>query len=262
MNDVFALPPDPLSPDYAAAPLRPWEEKFTAFEFKALEAGGHILPYRFYRPPRLEPGRVYPLVLFFHGAGERGVDNRIQFLRFASVPHFWEKHPCFIVAPLCPRESVWVQTGFSDPSHTMKASPPWPMKMAMDLLDKMLKGRPVDTNRVHLTGLSMGGFATWDLLQREAAKFAAATPICGGADLAFAPRLSKIPVWVFHGDADRTVPPKRSRDIVGALIAAGGHPKYTEYPGVGHDAWGQTYANMAVWDWLFAKSKAEAAKGS
>jgi predicted peptidase len=201
-----SLPPDPLSPDYVAVPQRVWEEKFTAFEFKLLDVNGYILPYRFYRPAHLEMGRDYPLVVFFHGVGERGVDNRVQLQNFASVIKFWEKYPCFIVAPLCPPNALWVETAFGDPSHSMQASPSWPMKMAMDLLDKILKEQPVDTNRVYLTGLSMGGFATWDI----PTKFAAAVPICGGADLALAPRLSKVPVWVFHGDADQIVPPKRS----------------------------------------------------
>ena len=254
-----SLPPDPLSPNYAAAPLEPWEEKFTAFEFKAYRAGAHLLPYRFYRPPSLEPGRIYPLVLFFHGAGERGVDNRIQLLRFASVTNFWEKFPCFIIAPQCPPPKVghalWVQTDFGGLGHTMKISPPWPMELAMDLLGNILMEQPVDPSRVYVIGHSMGGFATWDILQRKPDNFAAAVPICGGADLAYAPRLSKIPVWVFHGDADLTVPPKRSRDIVAALIAAGGRPNYTEYLGVGHDAWRKTYANMAVWDWLFTNRR-------
>jgi predicted peptidase len=113
----------------------------------------------------------------------------------------------------------------------------------------------VDTQRVYITGLSMGGFATWELLQREPEKFAAAMPICGGGDLAFAGTLAHVPLWIFHGGADDTVQPKRSRDMAAALVAAGGQPIYTEYPGAGHDVWGQTYSDAKVWDWLFAQKR-------
>ena len=127
------------------------------------------------------------------------------------------------------------------------------MKLALKLLDQTIAENSVDVDRVYVTGLSMGGFATWDVLQREPEKFAAAMPLCGGADLSFAPTLAHVPLWVFHGGADATVQPRRSRDMVAALVAAGGHPKYTEYPGVGHDCWGRTYSNPEVWDWLFTQ---------
>jgi predicted peptidase len=251
--------PNPRAPDYTAAPLKDWEKKFISFEFNTVEEDGHVLPYRFYHPPSLESGKKYPLVVFFHGAGERGLDNRYQFFRFAPTS-FWEKYPCFIIAPQCPPrvgnqdgDSTWVQTGFGAPSHTMRAEPTWPMKLAMKIPDRIIAENPVDTNRVYLTGLSMGGFATWEFLQREPGRFAAAMPVCGGADLAFAEKLASIPIWVFHGSADTTVQTRRSRDMVAALTAADGHPKYTEYPGVGHDAWTPTYSNPEVWDWLFSR---------
>ena len=261
-TNAVQVPPNPLAPDYAIAPLKDWEKKFTAFQFRTLEENGHVLPYRIYQPAQLEPGKKYPLVLFFHGAGERGLDNRYQFYRFRDVTNFWEKHPCIIIAPQCPPrvgnkdgESTWVQTGFGNPSHTMKTQPTWPMALAMKLLEKTIAENPVDTNCVYVTGLSMGGFATWEILQREPNKFAAAMPVCGGADLSFASKLAPIPIWVFHGDADTTVLPRRSRDMVAALTAAGGHAKYTEYPGVGHGAWTPTYSNPEVWDWLFAQEQ-------
>lgn len=255
--------PDPLAPDYSAAPLQNWEGKFEAFQFKVLAEDGHVLPYRYYRPSHLEAGQKYPLVLFLHGAGERGIDNRLQFFRFGETVKFWEKYPCFVIAPQCPPksggrdgESVWVQTGFGDPEHTMKSVPPWPMRLAMKLLDQTIaeNAANVDMDRIYVTGLSMGGFGTWDILQREPGRFAAAMPVCGGADLAYARQLAQVPLWVFHGSADTTVQPRRSRDMVAALTAVGGHPKYTEYPNVGHDCWSRTYSNPEVWDWLFAQT--------
>ena len=194
-----------------------------------------------------------------HCAGERGADNRLQFLRFKGF-HFWEKYPCFVIAPQCPArnkegDSKWVDTGFGDPSHTMKEKATWQLQMAMALIDQTISENAVDSKRIYLTGLSMGGFATWEILQREGDRFAAAIPVCGGADLRFADRLADLPLWVFHGALDDTVKTQRSRDMVAAITAKGGHPKYTEYPDVGHGAWTATYAKPEVWDWLFAQRK-------
>lgn len=251
---------NPLQPDYVLAPPTELEKKFSGFEFRTFEENCHVLPYRIYHPAHLEPGKKYPLVIFFHGAGERGLDNRLQLFRFGAVAKFWDKYPCFIVAPQCPPrignrdgDSTWVQTGFSDSNHTMKKQPSWPMDLAMKTLDKIIAENPVDTKRIYVTGLSMGGFATWEILQREPAKFAAAIPICGGGDPAFARKFANVPIWIFHGSIDETVQPKRSRDMTAALAAAGGHPVYTEYIGAGHDVWGQTYSDIKIWDWLFAQ---------
>jgi predicted peptidase len=261
-DTVKSNPVDPLHPDYIAAPMQDWEKKFTAFQFKVYKKDGHTLPYRIHQPEKPEQGKKYPLVLFFHGAGERGLDNRKQFLRFTTIP-FWDKYPCYVLAPECPpvvtgkpeEGSVWVQTSFGANEHSMKQQPTWSMQLAMDLLDKVMDNKHIDRTRIYVTGLSMGGFATWEILQREGGKFAAAIPVCGGADLAYAPKLINIPIWIFHGDADATVPVKRSRDEVAAITAAGGHPKYTELPGVGHGAWAETYPRPEVWDWLFSQQK-------
>lgn len=257
-----AIPPaDPLKPDYAATPLRDWEKRFESFSFMAYEKDGRVLPYRLHQPAVLEKGKTYPLVLFFHGAGERGSDNRGQFERLRCL-NFWEKYPCFVLAPQCPKRNAegdqkWVETSFGAPSHTMKENPAWQMKMAMEVLDKTINDNPIDSRRIYVTGLSMGGFATWEILQREAEKFAAAAPVCGGGDPAFAPKLAKLPLWVFHGEVDDVVLPIRSRDMIAAIKAAGGCPIYTEYSGAGHDVWGITYSNPAVWDWLFAQRKTD-----
>ena len=258
--------PDPLHPDYVSAPAQPWEKPFSAFAFHTLEKDGHVLPYRLYTPPVIEPGKKYPLVIFFHGAGERGLDNRYQFFRFAPFP-FWEKYACYVIAPQCPPkgpnggpdgESTWVATSFGAPSSGMKPSPTWPMQLAMEAISQTIRDNAIDTSRVYVTGLSMGGFATWEILQREPGLFAAAMPVCGGADTSYAPVLKDIPLWVFHGSADSTVLPSRSRAMVACLRRAGGEPKYTEFPGVGHGAWAKTYPDKTVWDWLFAQHKDDA----
>jgi predicted peptidase len=255
---------DPLKPDYAALPLRDWEKQFESFSFMSYEKDGRVLPYRLHQPAVLEKGKAYPLVLFFHGAGERGSDNRGQFERFRGL-NFWEKYPCFVLAPQCPKRNAegdqkWVETSFGAPSHTMKDNPAWQMKLAMEVLDQTIKDHPIDSRRIYVTGLSMGGFATWEILQREAEKFAAAAPVCGGGDPVFAPKLATLPLWVFHGAADDVVLPIRSRDMIAAIRAAGGSPICTEYSGAGHDVWSSTYSNPAVWDWLFAQRKTDRPK--
>jgi predicted peptidase len=253
---------DPLHPDYTADPLKKWEGKFSDFSFHVYKKDGHTLPYRFHQPANTVAQKKYPLVLFFHGAGERGLDNRLQFLRFTTVP-FWEKYPCYILAPQCPPrpekgpdgEDVWVQTNFGANTHTMKEKPSWPMGLSIALLDKIIKENNIDTTRIYVTGLSMGGFATWEILQREGKKFAAAMPVCGGGDLTYAGQFINLPLWVFHGNVDTTVPVKRSRDMVAAIIKAGGNPGYSEFPGVGHGAWAVTYNDQKIWDWLFMQHK-------
>ena len=115
----------------------------------------------------------------------------------------------------------------------------------------MPKEYSIDPQRIYLTGLSMGGYGTWDLLARKPDLFAAGVPVCGGGDESTAEKFAKVPVWVFHGDKDTAVPVGRSRTMVEALKKAGGHPKYTEYAGVGHNPWDKAYADPKLMNWLF-----------
>jgi predicted peptidase len=104
-------------------------------------------------------------------------------------------------------------------------------------------------------GVSMGGFGAWDVVTRHPDKFAAAAPICGGADENKAPLIARLPVWTFHGDKDGVVKTKRSRNMIEALKKAGSTAKYTEYPGVGHDSWNKAFAEPELLPWLFAQKK-------
>jgi predicted peptidase len=128
------------------------------------------------------------------------------------------------------------------------------MSALFELLDSFIDSHPVDRQRIYLTGLSMGGFGTWDAIARRPDFFAAAIPICGGGDLKTASRIKDLPIWCFHGGADPVVAVELSRTMVDAIKAAGGHPKYTEYEGVAHDSWTQTYKNNELFQWLFQQS--------
>lgn len=229
------------------------------FEAKTFKDGDFALNYRIKVPPNIEPGEKVPLVLFLHGAGERGNDNAAQLRHgIPSINSYVERKgvTAIIIAPQCPAGMQWVDVPWSDEAHTMPASPSKPMQAVRALLKQALTELPVDRSRVYISGISMGGFGTWDYLQREPGLFAAGLPICGGGDTAEAGKLTKIPVWTFHGDQDKAVKTQRSRNMSQSIKDAGGSLiKYTEYPGVGHDSWTQTYANDAVLDWLFAQKK-------
>ena len=134
------------------------------------------------------------------------------------------------------------------------------MKLTLLLLQEALAKYPVDRSRIYATGISMGGYGTWDIIQRKPELFAAAIPICGGGDASLAPKIKDIPIWIFHGDADPVVPVVRSRDMYGALKAIGANVRYREYPEAGHDVWTRTYSDTEVLKWLFAQKRPAAAK--
>ena len=216
------------------------------------------LLYRMLMPKDYNEAKKYPLVMFYHGAGERGDDNYKQLVHgmsdFAS-DEIMDKYPCIVVAPQCPSGVQWVDVPWGGDSHTMPSKPTEPMRQSLDLIESLQKSLSVDQNRIYVTGLSMGGFGVWDAVQRHPDLFAAAVPICGGGDAALAKKIAHIPVWMFHGDKDTAVKTSRSRDMTAALKKAGGSPKYTEYPGVGHNSWAQTYRNPELYAWLFAQQK-------
>lgn len=216
--------------------------------------------YRLLRPARIDPGKTYPVVLFLHGAGERGTDNEHQLLylpQWMTEPAMREKYPCYLVAPQCRPDRRWVEVPWDD-----VASTPQVPQMTDDLaaaaaaLAEVLAMEATDPARVYLTGLSMGSFGAWDLAARMPERFAALLPICGGGDEATAARLASLPIWCFHGAGDTVVMPERSRRMIAAVKAAGGAPTYSELAGVGHDSWTPAYRDPAVLDWLFRQVRA------
>lgn len=233
-------------------------ELTTAETFKSAE--GETLPYRLFMPKDLPAGKRVPLVLFLHGAGERGDDNAAQLKHGVNdlVKYATTKEPVIVVAPQCPKEMQWVNTSWSAARHSMPSMPSTPMKLAMQLLAETMAKLPVDASRVYVTGISMGGYGTWDIVQRKPDLFAAAIPICGGGDSDRAPSIKSVPIWTFHGDKDGAVPVARSRDMVAKLQACGGNIQYREYPGAGHDVWTRTYADPSVLAWFFKQRNPKA----
>lgn len=205
---------------------------------------------------------TYPLVLFLHGAGERGDDNALQLMHGAAEfmrPDRQAAFPCFVVVPQCPSEEKWVSVDWTPASGkgTFPNDPSPAMNVAIGIVNEWLASGRVDKSRVYITGLSMGGYGTWFATAIKNNPFAAAVPICGGGDPTWANRYKAMPVWTFHGSADTAVPVGRSHEMIEALKEAKHHPepKYTEYEGGGHDVWTETYKRDDLFEWLFNQRK-------
>jgi predicted peptidase len=242
----LALPADDEKPDLT--------KLLDARTFKDGEAS---LNYRLLKPDGYDGTKAFPLVVFLHGAGERGDNNKAQLVHgikdFASKANR-EKYPCFLIAPQCPKGGFWSNTERSK-TMTMKKDPSPSGKLVVSLIAAIRKEFKIDEKRIYITGLSMGGFGSFDLLCRNPDLFAAGAPICGGGDPKACEKIAKIPLWVFHGDKDTAVPIALSVAAVEAIEKAGGKPKFTKYEGVGHDSWTRTYADPKFMEWLFAQKK-------
>jgi predicted peptidase len=222
------------------------------------DAQGKALPYRLLKPDNYDPKSKYPLVLFLHGAGERGDDNEKQLIH--GVPEFArednrKKYPCFLAAPQCPAGAKWVDVDWSADTHVQPDEPSESLRLALALVGALQGEFSIDAGRIYVSGLSMGGYGTWDAAMRRPELFAAAVPICGGADETRAERIARMPVWVFHGAKDPAVKVARSDRMVAALIKAGGNPGYTRYPGEGHASWVPAYRDPELFKWLFAQKR-------
>ncbi len=221
------------------------------------DAAGQSLPYRLLKPAGYDAAKgPYPLLIFLHGAGERGTDNRLQlthgkpFMRKAAA-----ERGSFVLAPQCPAEGMWAGRHWSEANHALAEKSSRQMRLLTELLESLEKEYTIDRDRLYVMGLSMGGFGTWDIIERYPQRFAAAAPICGGGDETLAARIAGVPIWVFHGDTDTAVPVARSREMVKALKAAGGKPRYSEYPGVGHNSWTPAFNEPELLKWMYEQRR-------
>ena len=211
------------------------------------------LPYRLILPKDYDESKEYSLLFFFHGAGERGNDNELQF--FHCVQYLADNMPeTIIVAPQCPEGEQWVDTPWANGAYSIEAVPESDQMIAvMELLEQLKTEYSVDTDRIYASGISMGGFGTWDVMMRHNDVFAAAIAVCGGGDISQAENLVDVPLFVFHGDADTAVPVSGSRDTVQAIKDAGGTKvEYVEYKGAGHGIWNDAFATEGLLEKLLA----------
>jgi len=166
--------------------------------------------------------------------------------------------PAIVIAPQCPADQFWATTvEQKDTTPVMDPQPTPSMRLVIELLDSMLLNESVDPDRVYVTGLSMGGFGTFDLIARRPTLFAAAVPLCGGGDPSPTKirRLLRMPMWVVHGTEDKAININRSREMVRALESAGASPRYSELAGFGHNIWDATYGDIELYNWMFSQSK-------
>jgi predicted esterase len=231
------------------------------FEYRTFTAeDGTTLPYRMYVPYEYDENKEYPVLILLHGAGERGTDNR------ANLEHMVRDmfdHPdtpmaeAIVICPQCPQApNQWVDTPWAHGNYSVDA-----LKMSnelnavLELLWAIEDKFSTDDDRYYITGLSMGGFGTWDMIMRNPDLFAAAVPICGGADPHYADAICDMPIYTVHGSADPTVPVAGTRAMVEALKAAGSPVIYQELEGEGHGVWNWAAQNTDLWEWLFSQSK-------
>lgn len=248
-------------PDPVMTPVDKTINVKNATEAKIFAASNGLdLPYRIYVPADYSEEYAYPLVLVLHGAGERGTDNASQLSNL--VPNLFNKkdspfYHSIVIFPQCPTDEQWVNTPWSSGSYLLKRTPiSQPLQAAVELLDYVIDNYSINTDRQYVTGLSMGGFGTWDLLMRYPDRFAAAIPYCGAADPKQAANLVNIPIWTFHDTTDGIVPAKGTQDIVKAIKEAGGTLiTYTETAQYGHDVWTPGSKTEGLFDWLFAQRK-------
>lgn len=216
------------------------------------------LPYRWLSPARLAEGKRYPLVVFLHGSGERGTDNEKNLLYVSPLfllDTVREKFPCFVLLPQCPLDDRWSHMENTPMGLRMQETPSAALAHVARLIDQVVKENPIDTRRIYIGGLSMGGYGTWEMVARYPRLFAAAFPICGGADITTAPQLRHLPIWAFHGALDAVVPADYSRTMIKALRQAHGKPRYTEYPLADHNSWVPALAEPELLPWLFSNRR-------
>ena len=219
-----------------------------------------LMPYRLCVPVGYDAKQSYPLVLFLHGAGERGTDNNSHLTANRGATLWAEfatqqKYPCFVLAPQCGENKQWVNTPWSKGSYGQDTIPvSEQLSMALDILDSLKREFHINPSKVYVTGISMGGYGTWDLITRFPSRFAAAIPVCGAGDPSKSSLLVKLPLRVFASTDDPVVPVTGSRNMVDAINALGQNNRtgfYTEYTNQGHSSWINAYNTPDLVGWLF-----------
>lgn len=234
-----------------------------AYERKVfVSSSGDSLNYRLLEPETMQTGEKYPLVLFLHGAGERGNDNEKQLTHGAQMflnPVNREKYPAFVLFPQCPKDSYWAYESrplsFMPDQMPVGEEMPSPFRAVKEMLDMYLSNPQVDKSRVYIVGLSMGAMGTYDMVSRFPDIFAAAVPICGTVNPTRLSTAGNVAFRIFHGDADDVVPVVGSRAAYKALKAANASVEYIEFPGCNHGSWNPAFNCPDFMSWLFGQRK-------
>ena len=256
-----ARPEDDPIPDSVVKKIADFEAR------QQKDAQGMTLSYRLAKPLNYDPSKKYPMLIWLHGSAEKGDDNLRQL--YSGVWEFYRdelraKYPCFIFAPQCPPAGGWADMKSNPDSqaalqktsnYRLAEKPSDTTRLLFEAIAAAQKEFPaIDADRLYISGSSMGGFGTYELITRKPEMFAAAMPVCGGGDETKAASIAKLPIWIFHGEKDEAVKVAASRVMFQALKDAGGSPKYTEVPGAPH-ALGAPYMEDEVLQWLFAQKR-------
>ncbi len=233
-------------------PARAADPNTVPFVARSVTTATGTFGYQVFVPAHWNARQKWPVILFLHGAGERGSDNQAQTKNGIRllIAQDLDKFPALVVCPQCQPDARWTDPAMED--------------VALKALDQSVQEFHGDTSREYLTGLSLGGYGTWDLAQRDPARWAAIAPCCGGIIYPHAPppatdpyrpvaeKVAHLPVWVFHGGSDPTVPVSESRQMVALLVSLKADVRYTEYPGVGHNSWDYAYKEPGLLAWLLS----------
>jgi len=232
------------------------------FQKKEFIYKGDTLLYRVLFPENYDKTKTYPLVLFLHGSGERGNDNEKQLVHGASLfTDSLNRHnyPAIVIFPQCPDNQSWVNIKYKEKtkfSFADSKEPAKPLALAKRLIDSFQKTEAVNSKRIYVLGLSLGGMGTFDLICRYPHFFAAAIPICGAVNVERLKKVKKMPIRMYNGDSDNSVSSEYSRNAFIELKANGSQlVEHIEYPGVGHDSWTPAFAEPDFLKWLFAQNK-------
>ncbi len=242
-----------------------YAQDLTEYTTKTFIKSGDTLQYRMLMPQDFNPAKKYPVLVFLHGAGERGDDNQAQLTHGSKLflqDDVRKNYPAIAVFPQCPRDTYWSNVEIETDNNKrtfnfQKGGKPTPaMKLVMGLVNELRSEPFANRDQFYLAGLSMGGMGTFELLSRKPKIFAAAIPICGGGDTESVKKYAKrVDLWVFHGAKDDVVTPENSDRMVTALKEAGANVKYTLYPEANHNSWDNAFAEPDLLSWLFSNKK-------
>lgn len=238
----------------------PFEPQMGVFIKQTFSTDGFELPYRIYYPKSFNTDNFHPVLLFLHGAGERGNDNEAQLVHGSEViASGMEKYNSIAVLPQCPEDDYWVRlreserlvSGQRDFELDVSGKPSKALGAVIELVSDLKSKSYTDTARMYVAGLSMGGMGTFDILWRMPNTFAAAMPICGAGSPSKAGDVAKVPMRIFHGEEDAVVAVSESIQMHEAITKNGGTPELIIYPGVNHNSWDSAFAESDFVSWLF-----------
>lgn len=244
--------------------LMSFSQDRSLYQKKWMVQGGDTLPYRVLLPVDYDSTQKYPVIFFLHGAGERGRDNEKQLVHGSKLflkEEIRNQYKAIVFFPQCPISDYWanvlrVHDASGRNFYFQEEGPPNRyMELLQQFVSMVLQNHPVKKDQVYVGGLSMGGMGTFELVRRMPDVFAAAFPICGGANPLTAAKMKNVKWWVFHGGKDNVVPPIHSEKMVGALKKCGATVKFTIYPEANHNSWDPAFAEPGLIPWLFSNKR-------